>query len=127
MAASEKSGSNSNELSPEKFAAYMINIIDNAAISMAMGVGAALGLFSVMAELDQPESSDVIAKKAGLIERFVFFIPLHLCILLCLIVGGSAYFSRLSLKWRGGNKITYRENLNCPEGSRRVTDPTRWC
>jgi len=81
MATSEESGSNPKELSPEKFAANLINIIDNAALSMAMGVGAALGLFSVMAELDQPESSDVIAKRAGLIERFIFFIPLHLCVL----------------------------------------------
>jgi len=71
MATSEESGSNPKELSQEKFAANLINIIDNAALSMAMGVGAALGLFSVMAELDQPESSDVIAKRAGLIERYV--------------------------------------------------------
>ena len=28
--------------------------------------------------------------------------------------------------WRGGNKLTYRENRNNPEGSRRVDDLTRW-
>ena len=31
-------------------------------------------------------------------------------------------FSRFSFKWRGGNKMTYRENRNNPEDSRRVYD-----
>ena len=27
----------------------------------------------------------------------------------------------------GGNKRTYRENLNSLEGIRRIDDPNRWC
>ena len=75
MANSNDAGSNAgDELAPKTFMARMINVIDNAALSMAMGVAAELGLFSVMAELDKPESSDVIAKKAGLVERCVFVV-----------------------------------------------------
>ena len=72
MANSKEVGCESGELPPEKFAEKMINMIDNTALSMAMGIGSTLGLFSVMAELDEPERSDVIAEKAGLVERFLF-------------------------------------------------------
>ena len=84
MANSEEVGCKSEVLAPEKFAEKMINVMDNTALSMAIGIGSTLGLFSVMAGLDEPERSDVIAKKADLVERFVFLMLIiiasdHLC------------------------------------------------
>lgn len=60
------------DLSPEQFAKKLTNVLDNAGLSMAIGVGSTVGLFSVLADLNQPETVDVIAKKAGLVERFVW-------------------------------------------------------
>ena len=52
--------------------------------------------------------------------------------LLCLILGevelaGGVGFFYSFIKWRSGNKMTYWENCNNSEGSRRLDDPTRWC
>ena len=42
--------------------------------------------------------------------------------------GGYLLFNYwIFIKWRGGNKMTYWENRNNPEGGRRVDDPTRRC
>lgn len=57
------------ELSPKDFAARMQNIVDNASLSLALGVGDSLGIFNVMAKLENFESSENIAKEAGLNER----------------------------------------------------------
>ena len=65
-----------NEVSSEQFAGWLAKVMDNTSLSMAMGVGAELGLFSIMAEFENPETSDFIAQKAGLVERFVFTIEL---------------------------------------------------
>eukprot|EP00795_Rhopilema_esculentum_P005096 gene5096-213_t len=59
------------ELPPEKFAEKISRLIDNASVSMAIAVGSELGIFSVMAQLEKPETSEFIAKKSGLIERYV--------------------------------------------------------
>ena len=42
------------------------------------------------------------------------------------LAGGWIFFWIL-IEWRGGNKMTYQENRNNVEGSRRVGDPTEWC
>ena len=57
------------ELSPKDFAAKMQNIVDDASLSLALGVGDSLGIFNIMAKLENFESSESIAKKAGLNER----------------------------------------------------------
>ena len=57
------------ELPPDKFAEKFTRLIDDASVSMAMGVGDELGIFSVMAQMEKPETSEVIAKKSGLVER----------------------------------------------------------
>ena len=36
-------------------------------------------------------------------------------------------FFKIFIKWRGGNKMTYRENCKNPEGGKGVDHPTRWC
>ena len=57
------------ELPPDKFAEKITRLIDDASVSMAIGVGDELGIFSVMAQMEKPEISEVIAKKSGLVER----------------------------------------------------------
>ena len=66
MAASE---AQREELSPKDFAVRMQNVVDDASLSLALGIGDSLGIFNVMAKLENFESSENIAKEAGLNER----------------------------------------------------------
>ena len=67
--ASSEAGNASDELPTEQLAKKLVDMVDNAAVSIAVGMGSELGLFSVMSELSEPATSDLIAEKAGLIER----------------------------------------------------------
>ena len=57
------------ELPAEAFAEKMMNVMNNAGLSMSLAIGNNVGLFNAMAKLEQPETSLKIAQEAGLVER----------------------------------------------------------
>ena len=78
-----------NDVSSEQFAGWLAKVMDNTSLSLALGIGAELGLFSVMAELEGPATSDFIAEKAGLVERLVLGIVFLDIIGLPTVLGGG--------------------------------------
>jgi ubiquinone/menaquinone biosynthesis C-methylase UbiE len=55
----------------DSFARKVIEILNHGALNLALGLGYRLGLFEAMAGIDQPRTSEFIAKRAKLDERYV--------------------------------------------------------
>ncbi|QSV16223.1 class I SAM-dependent methyltransferase [Photobacterium ganghwense] len=60
-----------NPQKAEVFGDQFVNALNNGAMCLMVSIGHRTGLFDVMSQLDQPASSQAIAERAGLNERYV--------------------------------------------------------
>ncbi|MHA7839920.1 MAG: transcriptional regulator, partial [bacterium] len=55
----------------EAFGERMLDVLNGGALSLMISIGHRTGLFDVMSRIDEPTSSEGIAREAGLDERYV--------------------------------------------------------
>jgi len=59
------------ELEEDEFGNKLMDALNNTALGMGIAIGDYMGLFTAMSTLDEPSTSNEIASKAGLNERYV--------------------------------------------------------